>query len=44
MESANLIDTMTKIVAGSDNPKKSFYTDLMTEVLARIRQSLEIRP
>lgn len=44
MESANLIDMMTQIVAGSDNPKKSFYTDLMTEVLARIRQSLEIRP
>ncbi len=34
MESAKLIDTMVRVTTGSDNPKKSFYADLMTEVLA----------
>ncbi len=44
MDSAQLIDTMAKIVGASDHPKKSFYADLMTEVLVRIRRSLENKP
>jgi tetratricopeptide (TPR) repeat protein len=44
MESAGLIDAMVKIVAGSDHPKKDFYGGLMTDVLGRIRQTLENRP
>jgi hypothetical protein len=37
MESARLIETMLKLTAGSENPKKDSYLELMTDVLERIR-------